>query len=95
MIVSNLDGYEFEKLISELLKKMGFSIEHTSLSGDNGVDIIAHSNQPIIKGKYIVQCKRWSNPIGEPVIRDLCGAMLNERGTKGIVIYQISSNSME
>jgi len=67
--------------------------KHTSLSGDNGVDIIAYSNQPIVKGKYIVQCKRWSNPIGEPVIRDLCGAMLNERGTKGIVITNSSFTS--
>ena len=86
MDINRMDGYDFEKIVAELLKKMGFSVEHTAMSGDNGVDIIAYINQPIIKGKYIVQCKRWNKPVGEPVIRDLYGSMLNEHATKGILI---------
>ncbi len=90
MDVNNMDGYKFEEIVAGLLKKMGFSVEHTSLSGDNGIDIIAYTDQPIIKGKYVVQCKRWNKPVGEPVIRDLYGSMLNEHATKGILITNAS-----
>ena len=90
MDVNKIDGYKFEEIVAELLKKMGFSVEHTSLSGDNGIDIIAYTDQPIIKGKYVVQCKRWTNPVGEPVIRDLYGSMLNVHATKGILITNSS-----
>lgn len=86
MSVNDLDGHEFEELVSELLKKMGFSVERKSLSGDNGVDIIAFSQQAIIGGKYIIQCKRWNQLVGEPVIRDLYGTILNEHAIKGILI---------
>jgi len=81
-----MDGYEFERLITQLLKNMGFSVEMTSLSGDGGVDIIAYSNEPIIKGKYLVQCKRWNAAIGEPTVRDLFGVVLSENANKGIII---------
>jgi len=90
MSINDLDGHEFEELISELLKKMGFSVERKSLSGDNGVDIIAYSQQAIIGGKYIIQCKRWNQLVGEPVIRDLYGTILNEHATKGILITNSS-----
>lgn len=86
MSINDLDGHEFEELVSELLKKMGFSVERKSLSGDNGVDIIAFSQQAIIGGKYIIQCKRWNQLVGEPVIRDLYGTILNEHAIKGILI---------
>ncbi|MFC5531267.1 restriction endonuclease [Cohnella yongneupensis] len=86
MSIHTMDGYEFEMLISNLLKNMGFSVEMTPLSGDGGIDLIAYSKEPIFKGKYLVQCKRWNASIGEPVIRDLYGVVLSENANKGIVI---------
>ncbi len=81
-----MDGYDFERLITKLLKSMGFLVEMTSLSGDGGVDIIAYSTEPIIKGKYLVQCKRWNAAIGEPTVRDLYGVVLSENANKGIIV---------
>ncbi|WP_139787241.1 restriction endonuclease [Cohnella massiliensis] len=81
-----MDGYDFERLITQLLRSMGFLVEMTSLSGDGGVDIIAYSDQPIIKGKYLVQCKRWNAAIGEPTVRDLYGVVLSQNANKGIII---------
>jgi hypothetical protein len=86
MNFNNLDGYMFEELIVLLLKKMEFSVEQTSLSGDGGVDIIAYSQEPIIRGKYLIQCKNWNNPVGQPVVRDLFGVVMGERANKGILI---------
>jgi len=86
MTFSKMDGHKFEELISELLKRMGFSVERKSLTGDNGVDIIAYSKHPITGGKYIIQCKNWNQPVGEPVIRDFFGTILNEHAVKGILM---------
>lgn len=84
--IDKLAGFEFEELIGKLLRKMGFIVEQTSLSADGGVDIVAYSKEPIFKGKYLIQCKRWSGVIGEPVVRDLYGVVLSQNANKGIVI---------
>lgn len=47
MSIHTMGGYEFERLITQLLKNMDFSVEMTKLSEDGGVDIIAYSNATI------------------------------------------------
>jgi len=84
--IDTMDGYEFEYFVGNLLRKMGFEVEQTALSGDGGVDIIAHSHELIFKGKYLVQCKRYTGTIGEPTIRDLYGVVLSQNANKGILI---------
>lgn len=86
MNIDSLSGYEFEELVCNLLRKMGLDAEQTPLSGDGGVDIIAYSNEPLFRGKYLIQCKRYSSSVGEPVIRDLYGTVLSQNATKGIVV---------
>ena len=80
------NGLDFEKQVHALLKKMGFEAEITKASGDGGIDIIAHSKEHITGGKYIIQCKDWSKPVGEPPIRDLYGVVAAEKANKGILI---------
>jgi len=65
---------------------MGFSVEQTALSGDGGIDVIAYSNQPVFKGKYLIQCKNWNNVVGQPEVRDLFGVVMSEHANKGILI---------
>ena len=84
--VENMDGYEFEGFIAELLRKIGFVVEETPLSGDSGVDLIAYSEEPLYKGKYLIQCKRWEGNVGEPAVRDLYGVVLSNNANKGIII---------
>jgi restriction system protein len=92
-----VDGYQFEQLVGTLLRNMGFIVEHTPLSGDGGIDIIATTNKPIYKGTYLIQCKYWSSPIGEPAIRDLYGVVISRNANKGIVITNstFSERAME
>lgn len=84
--INKMSGFEFEKLCQTLMIKFGFSVETTSQSGDGGIDLIAVSDQPFIKGKYIIQCKRYSDSVGEPIIRDLYGVVADQRANKGILI---------
>lgn len=81
-----LSGIEFENLCQQLLEKMGFETETTKISADGGIDLIAYNYQPLVSGKYIIQCKRYSGSVGEPIIRDLYGVVTAERANKGILI---------
>jgi len=83
-----MDPIEFEHLVKSLLQNMGFKATTTKASGDGGIDIFAINEQPIVGGKYIIQCKRYGtgNNIGEPSIRELYGAMMHENANKGILI---------
>ena len=84
--LNHLSGIEFEKLCHILLEKMGFDVTATKASGDGGIDLIAHNHQPLLSGKYIIQCKRYAGGVGEPIIRDLYGVVTSERANKGILI---------
>lgn len=85
-VLNELTGIEFENLCFSLLQNMGFAVETTAISGDGGIDLIATSNQPLFKGKYIIQCKRYSGSVGVSIIRDLFGVVTAERANKGILI---------
>ncbi len=84
--IDSLSGIEFENVCKRLLENMGFEVETTKASGDGGIDLIAHNYQPMLSGKYIIQCKRYTGSVGEPIIRDLYGVITSERANKGILM---------
>lgn len=84
--INSLSGVDFEKVCQQLVEKMGFKTETTKASGDGGIDLIAYNHQPLLSGKYIIQCKRYSGSVGEPIIRDLYGVVMSERANKGILM---------
>lgn len=84
--INLLSGLEFEQICQRLVSKMGFEVEPTKATGDGGIDLIAYNNQPLLEGKYIIQCKRYTGSVGEPILRDLYGVVTSERANKGILI---------
>lgn len=82
----NMSGTDFENICLVLVQSMGFTANTTKASGDGGIDIVAYNNQPLVSGKYIIQCKRYSGSVGEPIIRDLYGVVMSERANKGILM---------
>lgn len=84
--VDKLSGIEFENVCQALVEKMGFTTQTTKASGDGGIDLIAYNHQPLLSGKYIIQCKRYAGGVGEPIIRDLYGVIMSERANKGILM---------
>lgn len=75
-----LSDIELEKLAAQVYRKMGYKVQHVGQMGDHGVDVmlINPNNQ-----REIVQCKQWSKPVGEPVLRDLYGAMMHDQAVRG------------
>lgn len=47
--------------------------------------------------KWVVQCKRYRGVVGEPILRDLLGAMLHERAQRAYLMTtgRISKNGRE
>lgn len=87
------DGKQFELNVQQLLRKMGLEAEITGYSQDGGIDLIAINRTPINGGRYVVQCKDWETPVGEPAIRDLFGTVHSEGASKGILITTSSFTS--
>ena len=80
----------FEKLVIDLLVKMGYGGSHEDAqavgrSGDGGIDGIINEDRLGLDVIY-VQAKRWGNDIGEPPVRDFVGALQGKRARKGIFI---------
>ena len=68
-----ISPYEFEELVGEVFKKMGYQIEITSKSGDYGVDIIARDKNDVIA----IQTKKYNkgNNVSNRDVQRLLGAM--------------------
>jgi tetratricopeptide (TPR) repeat protein len=87
--LDTLSGVDFERLVSQLLERMGFRAEMTKASGDGGVDVVANLDQPFTGGRYLIQCKRYApdSTIGAATVREFYGAMnADKRAIKGILI---------
>jgi restriction system protein len=66
---------DFEALVAKLFESYGHNVELVGGNADHGVDIIVMNG---LGDKWVVQCKRYSGSVGEPVVRDLYGTMLHE-----------------
>lgn len=81
-----MNGRDFEREVLRLLEAQGFVAEMTKATADGGIDIVAKRTDPLLAGKYIVQCKNWTKPVGAPVVRDFYGVVMAENANKGILI---------
>ena len=90
MIISK-DPAFFEKLVLDLLDKMGYaydkeSIISTDYSGDEGIDGIINEDQFGFNSIYI-QAKKWNrSSVERPEIQKFLGAVDGQGGTKGLFI---------
>jgi restriction system protein len=85
-----MEWEDFEHLVRELFERefavSGAQVRVTRASHDRGVDAIAMDPDPIRGGKYIIQAKRYTAPVDVSAVRDLYGAVQNERANRGILI---------
>lgn len=82
----------FEKLVIDLLVKMGYggsrkdAGERIGKSGDEGIDGIIKEDKLGLDIVYI-QAKRWKNTVvGRPEIQKFAGALQGQRAKKGVFI---------
>jgi len=86
-VSKNITGSDFEVWVQQLLLSMGIPAKVVGGRGDHGIDVTAEYN-----GKKIcIQCKKYymkrdTLMVGEPVLRDLYGAMHAGGFDKSVVI---------
>ncbi|MFH2036282.1 MAG: restriction endonuclease [Candidatus Zixiibacteriota bacterium] len=81
----------FEKLVVELLLKMGYggsrkdAGEAIGKSHDGGIDGIIKEDKLGLDVIYI-QAKRWENTVGRPIVQAFAGSLEGVRARRGIII---------
>lgn len=81
----------FEKLVVELLIKMGYGGSREDAgkaigkSGDEGIDGIIKEDKLGLDIVYI-QAKRWENPVSRSEVQKFAGALQGKKAKKGIFI---------
>lgn len=81
----------FERLVVELLVKMGYggsrreAARAVGQTGDEGVDGIIDEDRLGLDAIYI-QAKKWDTVVGRPEIQKFVGALMGKRARKGIFI---------
>lgn len=88
----------FERLVVELLLKMGYGGSRQDAgraigrSGDEGIDGIIKEDRLGLDIIYI-QAKRWEASVGRPEVQKFAGALQGQRAKKGIMITTSSFSS--
>lgn len=75
-------GYEFEEYLRELFIRMGYDVEVTRRSNDQGGDLILKKDGEIT----VVQAKYYSNTVGNKAIQEVVAAIPYYGANKGMVV---------
>lgn len=81
----------FEKLVVDLLVKMGYggtvrdAARVVGRSGDEGIDGVIKEDRLGLDTIY-VQAKQWQNPVGRPKLMEFVGALKGQKASRGVFI---------
>jgi restriction system protein len=75
-------GIEYEVYCAEALRRAGWDARLTTVTGDQGTDIIAERDGK----RVVVQCKFYSTPVGNKAVQEAAAARLHERADQAIVV---------
>ncbi len=74
---------EFEELVAETYRALGYAANRVGKSGDHGIDVEVRTP----KGeRWIIQCKRYRDSVGESTVRELYGTLINEGAERGVLV---------
>ena len=80
--IDAMTGTEFEDYVAARLRRAGWEVTFTSVTGDYGVDLIAEKD-----GKSVaIQCKRHGNAVGVAAVQQVVSGARHHGCTKSIVV---------
>lgn len=77
-----IDPIGYEKSIEQIFSALGWEARQTKSSGDQGADVIAEKDGYIC----IIQCKLYSQPVGNKAVQECFSATKFYNGDSGIVV---------
>lgn len=83
-VLRSLDPFEFEGVVIEMYKHLGYKVKQTPLTNDKGMDGIAYKNGE----KYLIECKRYSkdHSVGRPEMQKFFAAISIENAKGGFFV---------
>ena len=75
-------GQEYERQCASILFRRGWTVHPTPATGDNGADVIAEKGD----ARLIVQCKLYSQPVGNKAVQEAYSARHLFHGTHACVV---------
>jgi restriction system protein len=83
-----LGSRQFEELVTELLKDMGWDVELTKATRDGGKDILAYLNTDCGKFLCLVEAKRYrtDRKIGVELVRTLYGTLCDYQANSAMMV---------
>ena len=64
--IDRMKGHDFEEFMKEVYKALGYKVEQTKKSGDQGIDLIIKKHFK----KIGIQLKRYSKPVGNSAVQE-------------------------
>jgi HJR/Mrr/RecB family endonuclease len=83
-----MEARQFEFEIANLFRLKGYTSFATRATSDDGIDVFASNNDE----RVIIQCKRWTRPVGRDKIDELAGVM-NRYGVDRAILATTSTFS--
>lgn len=80
--IDDMDGIQFEYFLEKLFTAMGYKVDVTKASGDQGADLLAEK----FGSRIAIQAKRYNGSVGNKAIQEVIGAMQYYGCDKGIVV---------
>jgi len=76
--MEDMDPAQFEVMVAKVYEKQGYTVYHTGGSHDEGIDILAERISAGARERIVVQCKRWKDNVGRPVLQQLWGVVSSD-----------------
>jgi len=80
--VSALDGTAYEVYCADILRQCGWQVIRKGGSGDQGVDLVATLGSL----RVAVQCKRYSQPVGNKAVQEVGAGRKFDKCDLGVVV---------
>lgn len=86
MHLLELDWRQFEALVCLLYRKMGHDARLMPGTKDSGRDVIANREQPGMRSRLQVQCKRWEKNVGISEVQRILGVAAGDKSTSAVLV---------
>lgn len=90
--IFNLSARQYEELVAELLKDMGYDVELTPATRDGGKDILAYFKTDCATFLCLVEAKRYRSDrrIGVELVRTLYGTLVDHQANSAMMVTSSS-----
>ena len=80
--IHSMTGSQFELYLKKIFENLGFFVQLTAHTGDQGADLIIHNQNE----KIAVQVKRYNNNVGNKAVQEVVASVKHYGANRGMVV---------